>query len=83
MSSLLLTFAPCLTQCLVKSVPTAQEFFDMNEFADSSRQAKPRIYISPEEVIQVHRNLELYIEELVRALVLIDMRYFSNIDHRM
>ena len=48
----------------------ADEFFDMNEFVDSSRQNKPKIYISPEEVCQVHRNLDLYLEELVSNAII-------------
>jgi hypothetical protein len=46
-------------------VPPAEEFFEMNEFADSSHYKKPRIFISPEEIYQVHRNLEVYLKELV------------------
>eukprot|EP00842_Homolaphlyctis_polyrhiza_P003308 jgi/Hompol1/3979/HPOL_003428-RA len=38
-------------------VVTAQEYFNMDEFVEASRQEKPIIYISPDEVVQVHRNL--------------------------
>jgi hypothetical protein len=48
----------------VKTVVPADEYFDMNEFADSSRQSKPKIYISPEEVIQVHKHVLAYLDEL-------------------
>jgi Ras GTPase-activating-like protein IQGAP2/3 len=49
----------------VQSVPLAEEFFEMNEFADSSQYKKPRIFISPEEIYQVHRNLQVYLYDLV------------------
>ncbi|KAI8914600.1 hypothetical protein EDD86DRAFT_186564 [Gorgonomyces haynaldii] len=39
------------------NVPSLQEYFEMNEFADMSRQEKPSIYITPQEVLQVHANL--------------------------
>ena len=52
---------------LVKIIMTPEEYFDMNEFADSSRATKPKIYISPEEIIEVHRNVEKNIDELVNV----------------
>ena len=49
----------------VRTVPFADEYFEMNEFADSSYYKKPRIFMSPAEIYQVHRNLEVYIDDLV------------------
>lgn len=49
----------------VQTVPPSEEYFEMNEFADSSHYKKPRIFISPEEIYQVHRNLEVYLKDLV------------------
>jgi hypothetical protein len=49
----------------VKANETAEEHFDMNEFIDTSRQSKPKIYISAEEVYDVHRSFEQYVDELV------------------
>ena len=43
----------------------ADEYFNMNEYLDSGKLSKPKIYISPEEVYQVHRNLDVHIDELV------------------
>jgi hypothetical protein len=52
----------------VQAVPSADEYFEMNEFADSSYYKKPRIYISPEEIYQVHRNLQTHSDDLVKDL---------------
>ncbi|KAL2916115.1 iqgap-related protein [Polyrhizophydium stewartii] len=46
------------------AVESAQEHFNMDEYVELSRQEKPIIYISPDEVIQVHRNLVENIDSL-------------------
>ncbi|KAI8924263.1 hypothetical protein BC831DRAFT_501250 [Entophlyctis helioformis] len=46
------------------NVETAQEHFNMDEYVEFGRNEKPIIYISPEEVVQVHRNLAENIDTL-------------------
>ncbi len=38
-------------------VISLEENFDMNEFLDMSRQERPTIFITPEEIVQIHHNL--------------------------
>jgi GTPase-activator protein for Ras-like GTPase len=46
------------------TVETIQEQFGMNEFLDMSLQEKPSIYVTPEEVIQVHTDLVANLAQL-------------------
>ncbi|KAH9263879.1 hypothetical protein BASA83_012698 [Batrachochytrium salamandrivorans] len=55
-------FASFLKEAL--TVVSAEEYFNMDEFVELSRQDKPIIYISPDEVIQVHHNLVANIDNL-------------------
>lgn len=45
-------------------VDSIQEHFGMNEFLDMSLQEKPSIYITPEEVIQIHSDLVSNLDQL-------------------
>lgn len=48
------------------TVETIQEHFGMNEFLDMSLQEKPSIYITPEEIIQIHNNLDANLNYLAK-----------------
>lgn len=46
------------------TVVPAEEFFDMNEFMDTSNQQKLTVYITPDELVQVHNSLVENLENL-------------------
>jgi hypothetical protein len=46
------------------NVITAEEFFDINEFLDIGKTAKVQVYITPDEIVQVHNALVQYLDQL-------------------
>ncbi|KAI8893533.1 hypothetical protein BC833DRAFT_624784 [Globomyces pollinis-pini] len=46
------------------NVITAEEYFDMDEFLETSKQKKHTIYITPDEICQVHRGLVDNLQQL-------------------
>ena len=48
-------------------VESLDEFFGMNEFVDMSLAVKPTIYITPDEIIQIHCNLVENISQICQG----------------
>lgn len=61
-------YSASLTSChgyVASTVETAEEYFNMDEYADVGKARKPTILITQGEIVQVHRSLLENLEELV------------------
>ena len=42
-------------------VVSAEEYFGVNAYADLGAQRKPTVYITPQEIYEIHRNVQQYV----------------------